>query len=220
MKSILCCLFICISGIVNASELFVKVNKIGAFYAVVGNQTQYNSSNIFRFFDLNSGFVNLQIVDQYSGSFLMNKNFSLGMNQRVVVEVDQFGNSTVIETVNIQTPNWYTSNSINSSNFPSGNNPIPGTGMHDSFQQFLNMLNQESFDSKKLTEAKKYADKTMMSSQQITEVAKLFSFDSNRLDWAKYAYKKCYDPANYFLLKPVFSFQSNYRILEEYIEKL
>jgi hypothetical protein len=39
------------------------------------------------------------------------------------------------------------------------------------------------------------------------------SFDSNRLDLAKYAYPFTIDRQNYFLLQDAFSFQSNFRAL-------
>jgi hypothetical protein len=85
------------------------------------------------------------------------------------------------------------------------------------FTQFLNSLDKESFDSKKLDKAKKYIDKENLNASQIADIAKKFSFDSNRLDWAKYAYTKCNDKANYFILKEVFSFSTSYDDIEEYM---
>ena len=80
------------------------------------------------------------------------------------------------------------------------------------------MLKDDSFDSGKLDKAKKYIDKTTLSASQITEINTKFSFDASKLEWAKYAYSKCYDKQNYFLLKPSFTFSTSYSDLEDYIE--
>lgn len=85
------------------------------------------------------------------------------------------------------------------------------------FNQLLVNLNNEGFDSNRLKSAKAYANANMLSANQINEIAKTFTFDSNRLSWAKYAYQKCYDKQNYFLLQNSFMFSSNYNELLDYI---
>ena len=77
-------------------------------------------------------------------------------------------------------------------------------GVNDpSFLQFIQLLNNESFDSKKLVEAKAYASKAQLSAAQVVEICKTFTFDSNRLEAAKSCYANCYDKANYFLLSTI-----------------
>ncbi len=131
----------------------------------------------------------------------------------------------ILQNVIVEYSNWYTpiQNGLGVNN---GNVVYPNTNQNSTvnnqynqqmFTQFLNSLDKESFDSKKLDKAKKYIDKGNLNASQITDIAKKFSFDSNRLDWAKYAYTKCNDKANYFILKEVFSFSSSYDELEEYM---
>lgn len=87
------------------------------------------------------------------------------------------------------------------------------------FGQFLTTMRNESMDANKLKVAKEYVQKNQLSADQIKQIAKEFSFDSYRLDFAKAAYANCYDKGNYFLLKDVFSFSSNYNSLVDYISK-
>lgn len=107
-------------------------------------------------------------------------------------------------------------------NYPNGNNgngwnnPGPNTNAVY-FSQFVSSLKAESFDSNRLQNAKVYAAKTNLSASQIKEIAATFTFDSNRLDWAKAAYGACYDKGNYFLLRDTFTFASNYSALQDYI---
>lgn len=213
----------------HGSELFIRVLRTGMFSATASNQTQYNNTNIFRFFDLPNGAVSIQISEQQTGILIFNSFVTIQPNQRVVAELDGYGNLNVIQTIPVTATNWYTSTPItvyspnpyppNGNNLPNSGYPNNGTYMNNDagFQQFLSFLDKETFDDKKLSEAKNYASKTRLSSQQIVDVAKKFTFDSGRLEWAKSAYASCYDPANYFLLKSTFTFSSNYSALEDFI---
>ncbi len=209
------------------AELFVRLLRPGSFVATASNQTQFNPSNTYRFFELPGGYVNLQINDQQSGFSIYNGSLNMAANQRIVAEIDLYGNLNIIQNTYIASTNWYTPGNV-SGTYP-GNNPgtypgnggyYPNPGNDPAFQQFLTMLEEESFDSNRFATAKSYADKTQLSAQQIADISKKFDFDSGRLDWAKHAYSKCYDKANYFLLKNTFLFSSNYSALEDYIEGL
>jgi hypothetical protein len=215
MKAILVIISVLALQYASGTELFIKINRSGMHYAVIGNQTQYNPSNVFRFFDLNQGNAFVQVIDQNTGQTVVNTSVQIMYGQRLVLEFDAFGAVVMQQNIPIQPINWYTSNTTNS-NFGSG---LPQIISTDAFPQFLQQLDQESFDSKKLDISKKYVDKTMLTASQIAEIAKKYEFDSYRLDWAKHAYKRCIDPANYFLLKPIFTFQSNYHALEKYVEE-
>jgi hypothetical protein len=48
---------------------------------------------------------------------------------------------------------------------------------------------------------------------------KLFSFESSRLEFAKFAYKYTWDINNYFLLNDAFDFESSIDELNKYINK-
>lgn len=219
MKSIFTfCAILFLSFHSKASELFIKINKSGSFYAMIGLQTHYNNSNTFRFFDLPQGLNDIKIYYNNTSDLFYSGSINLDYNQRVVCEIDAYGNLVVIQKQNLIIQNWYTS-TPQQGNFGSFNDQtFVNTNPNSSaFNDFIKMLSEESFDSGKLEKSKNYISKTTLSAAQIAEIAKQYSFDSNRLEWAKYAYQYCYDKQNYFQLKPTFSFSSNYNDLEKYV---
>lgn len=239
-----------ISQITFGAELFIRVNRPGNHSATAYNQTQSNTTNIFRFFELPGGNINVQITDQQTGYSIYNGFVNLAANQRVVAELDNNGVLQYIQNCTITPVNWYTPSTgcgngnqgypgnnngypnnnngypNNNNGYPNNNNGYPNNGYpgnnnvnnDQAFQQLLKILADEPFDSNRMDVAKGYANRTMMSAQQIADISTKFTFDNSRLDWAKYAYHKCYDKANYFLLKSTFTYSSNYSALEKYIE--
>ena len=82
------------------------------------------------------------------------------------------------------------------------------------------MISKESFDSSKLTLAEQVVSSNLMTASQILGICKLFSFESNKLDFAKYAYGYCVDQNKYYLLNDAFSYESSKRELDEFIRGL
>lgn len=80
-------------------------------------------------------------------------------------------------------------------------------------------ISKESFDSSKLALAEQVVSMNPMSASQIAEICKLFSFESNKLEFAKYAYEFCVDRNKYFLLNDAFTYESSKRELNEFIKK-
>ena len=80
-------------------------------------------------------------------------------------------------------------------------------------------ISKESFDSSKLSLAEQVVSMNPMSASQIAGICKLFSFESNKLEFAKYAYEYCVDRNKYFMLNEVFSYESSKRELSEFIKK-
>ena len=78
-------------------------------------------------------------------------------------------------------------------------------------------INEASFEESKLSTAKSIASSNCLSSEQVTEICKLFSFEESKLTFAKYAYKHTTDPSNYFKVNTVFSFDASREELNNYI---
>ncbi len=214
-----------------ASELYLKVNRTGNFQVSVGSQLQTNSTLIYRYFDLYAGNTPIIVTDLSSNSIVFNNYVNLGSNMRTVAELDAYGNMTILQNIPISVSNWYTTQTVGTvinnpgtyGSNPYGNGANNGGGYYDpnndaSFNEFLTYLDGQAFDSNKLTEAKNYASKSNLSAQQIKSITQKFTFDSNRLDFAKAAYTNCRDKANYFVLKSAFQFSSSYSDLEEYMK--
>lgn len=87
------------------------------------------------------------------------------------------------------------------------------------FDERLVAVKKTSFDDKRLAKAKQvYHDETL-STSQVIEVVKVFSFDDSKLDFAKWAYKNTIDPKNYYKLDDHFSFSGTKTALADFIMK-
>ena len=85
------------------------------------------------------------------------------------------------------------------------------------YEYAYQMIADESFDSSKLKLAKQIVSTNPMSVNQIIGICKLFSFESNKLDFAKFAYRHCTDKNRYFMVNEVFNFKSSKQELRDYI---
>jgi len=79
-------------------------------------------------------------------------------------------------------------------------------------------INESSFDETKLKTAQSIVSSNCLSSDQIVQVCNCFSFEDNKLAFAKFAYKYCTDPKNYFKVNNVFSFSSSKEELSEFTQ--
>lgn len=96
--------------------------------------------------------------------------------------------------------------------------PMPyGMNSRD-YDEAYQLISKESFDSSKLTVAKQIISSNPMTARQIADICKLFSFESNKLEFAKFAYGFCADPNRYYLMNEVFTYESSKRELDEFIK--
>ena len=96
--------------------------------------------------------------------------------------------------------------------------PYPFAMDPQDYDAAYQLISKESFDSSKLTLAEQVASSNSMSASQILGICKLFSFESNKLEFAKFAYLNCVDKNRYFLLNEAFSYESSKRELDEFIK--
>lgn len=80
-------------------------------------------------------------------------------------------------------------------------------------------LNGVTMSSDKLKAAKLCVSLCPILTDDLGRIAKTFSFDEERLEFLKAAYKNCPDPQRYPRLKSVFTFSSNYEALMLYISR-
>jgi hypothetical protein len=93
------------------------------------------------------------------------------------------------------------------------NNAMP---MGD-FNAAKQTIQKASFEDTKLSTAKTVLSTNCMSTEQVMQICKLFSFEESKLDFAKYAYDRCPDRGNYFKVGNIFSFDASRTELNEYI---
>lgn len=85
------------------------------------------------------------------------------------------------------------------------------------FSSAISTVKGQSFDDTKLKSAKQIAGSNCLSASQIKEMCQVFGFEASKLDFAKFAYKYCTEPNNYFKVNEVFDFSSSVDELNEYI---
>lgn len=86
------------------------------------------------------------------------------------------------------------------------------------FETALNALKSESYDNTRLILAKQIVSQNLMKASQVAEICKLFSFESNRLELAKFAYSHCGEKNRYYLVNASFAYDATKRELDEYIK--
>lgn len=86
------------------------------------------------------------------------------------------------------------------------------------FAEALSYLSKEVYDNTRLNVAKQLAADNPLCASQIVEVCNKFSFESNRLAFAKYAYQYCTEQNKYYLVNQALKYESSKRELNEYIK--
>ncbi len=106
-------------------------------------------------------------------------------------------------------------------NHAPGNNmdnaPAPLAMSEADFRASLTIIKQEHFETTRLSTAKQLLNSNMLNISQIEQICRLFDFDSNKLDFAKAAFKRCTEKDKYYLLHSVFDFDSSKKALDDYV---
>ncbi|NJN35367.1 MAG: DUF4476 domain-containing protein [Saprospiraceae bacterium] len=86
------------------------------------------------------------------------------------------------------------------------------------FDRLKNQIRESgAFDKNRLDLAKSVTQQNSLSSNQMTEVAKLFSYDANRLDYLKFSYDFVTDRQNYGSVAQALTFDINKRDFERFL---
>lgn len=89
---------------------------------------------------------------------------------------------------------------------------------HEQMQMSMRVLNQQSFDDKKLEVAKLCVTLGHFCVDDLARIATVFSFDDSRLAFLTYAYDYCPDRQHYYSLREVFTFSSNFSKLMDAVQ--
>ncbi len=76
---------------------------------------------------------------------------------------------------------------------------------------------RQTFESDKILVAKQAIGCKMVSADQVRRLMGKFTFESTKLDFAKWAYRHCWDAQNYYIVNDAFTFSSSVRELDEFI---
>ena len=83
----------------------------------------------------------------------------------------------------------------------------------------VQVLEDQSFDDKRLEIAKLCVTLGQFCTDDLERMARTFTFDENRKKFLTYAHRYCSDPWNYYSLRDVFEFRTNFDDMMEKISK-
>jgi hypothetical protein len=148
---------------------------------------------------------------------------------RVRMDMDVMGIKMNVD-VKTSEPGMYTDNTTHTTHTTTTHvdNPAPVAApvrrvgcpapMSDAgFAAALQSIESKDFEDTKLSVAKQVLASNCLMSADIAKICKLFDFEATRLDFAKYAYGRTFDPENYFVVNDVFDFESSITDLTNYI---
>lgn len=95
--------------------------------------------------------------------------------------------------------------------------PMPAAICEADFNGIVHSISCQPFDRDKLIVARQAVDGRWITSSMVRRIMPLFSFESNKLEFAKYAYGNVIDRQNYYMVNDAFTFSSSIRELEGHI---
>jgi hypothetical protein len=183
------------------------------------NQTQTTTTVVSGNTQVNGGSVGINAVDPVTGEVIsVNMSVNGGING---------AGGTVTSTTTTTTTTTSTNNDIQTTNNQvqehyimqgySGPMGCPWPMSEPDFQSAKSSINSKSFEDSKLTIAKQILTSNCMLCSQVRDIMGLFSFESTRLDFAKFAYSRVFDQGNYYKLNDAFTFESSIDELNAFI---
>ncbi|MGL2967364.1 DUF4476 domain-containing protein [Flavobacterium sp. XGLA_31] len=142
-----------------------------------------------------------------------------GVNMGVTINDNMGGVGAVTQTTTTTT----THSSSSSSGHHHEEEPVRGCGgkycmSPGNFSAALATIKKQSFEETQLKTAMQVVTANCLNVDQIMQIANTFSFEDNKLEFAKFAYDYCTEPRNYFKLNGIFSFSSNVDALSDYVQ--
>jgi len=96
--------------------------------------------------------------------------------------------------------------------------PEPQAMTEIDFNNFLNTIRKQSFEKDKDQQIRTYMKNVFLTTSQITQVIKLLTYDSSRLDIAKFLFNRCVNKQNYSEIANELQFSSSKTELNDYVK--
>lgn len=153
----------------------------------------------------------------------------VGFNMNVSMD-DGTGNTqsstTTTTTTTSSSPSLNTSTSPNATAYQpveSSGNQAPAEDCFEpvrsqDFKRAKASIEKKSFSEDKMIVAKQVTRNNCLSVDQVIEIAELFSFEEDKLEYVKYAYPHTYNRKKYYLVNDIFTFSDSVDELNSFIE--
>ncbi|MFM2138906.1 MAG: hypothetical protein RJA57_1213 [Bacteroidota bacterium] len=204
-----------ITAPVNGHELKVEID--GRRFAMKDNAViaghlseGRHEVKIFRELRRNGfGFGRREII--YQNTVFLRQGFHLD------ITLNRFGKALVDERRIDVGDDWYDTGDV----YYEGGASSGGIAAMNAreFEQVRSALRKEWFESNRLTSARHILERNAVSTAQVMELLQLFTFESNRLELAKIAYRSTVDPGQYYRVLELFGFGSSRDELARYIRQ-
>lgn len=89
---------------------------------------------------------------------------------------------------------------------------------NDGMVKVLGMVKSESFSENKMRVAKQFSKNKCLTVDQIRQIAQLFSFSEDIMEYVKFAYPNCMNKDDYYELMEVFTFSGDKEELERFLD--
>lgn len=96
--------------------------------------------------------------------------------------------------------------------------PVIGCTPPSDVSEIEEAIKAESFAADRMNVAKQYLESNCLTTAQVKQLAPLFTFEGDRLEFVKAAYPKVADRANYWKLNSVFTFSSSKDALNAFLK--
>jgi Domain of unknown function (DUF4476) len=142
------------------------------------------------------------------------------------ITVNRFGKVFIDERRMDRNDDWYEDDDNYDNNNGNGDWDNDNGGWDNGYGNVMNnrefesvkeQIRKEWLESNRLISAKVIIDKSNFTAQQAKEMAMLFGFENNKLEIAKYAYRKTIDKQNYYVVNDAFTFSSSKDELARFI---
>ncbi|MEO8404756.1 MAG: DUF4476 domain-containing protein [Chitinophagaceae bacterium] len=217
------------------SIMTIKSAERAALKVVVDGRRFEPNDNSIRIEGLDVGVHQVKIYQQKNtGLFsILGKKYELVFNSTVkvkqrantMISIDRLGQTSVsiVRTVSGNSDNDYAyDNGVRGGDYGQNgqwDNHYGYTAGMDSreFQDVLQSINKEWLESNKLKSATQIVSANSLTAAQVKEMMGLFSFDSNKLELAKSAYRSTVDKENYSCVSDALSFNSSKQELARFL---
>ncbi|MGH2552991.1 MAG: DUF4476 domain-containing protein [Chitinophagaceae bacterium] len=152
----------------------------------------------------------------YSNSVFLKRGFHTD------ITINRFGKALLDERRIDRNDDWYDDeDDYNDGNNNDGgwNNGYGNVMSQREFDQVKEQIRKEWFEANRLVSVRTIIDKNNFTTQQVREFMQLFSFENNKLEVAKYAYRKTVDKQNYYQLNELLFFSSSKDELARFIRE-
>lgn len=162
-------------------------------------------------------------VDESDGSESVKVNMGVnGVNFNMGIEVNDGDSDGATETMTTTTTTTTTTTSSSKSDLSvvkvEDDMEGPCGPVKESMASIRSAMEAEAFADDKMNVGKQALRNGCIRVSGIKELAMLFSFEDDRLEFVKYCYDRCYDTDNYYQLNTIFTFSDNKEALNRFLE--